>query len=98
MMKMNPFWSTYRQAMMIGVNAIIGSQKLLLAQAKWLLAQARSGEAWRHDAMHRAEPLARPALAAAQAADEHRLEQPPRGSARPARRRAEKRGASRRRS
>ncbi len=95
---MNPFWSTYRQAWMIGVNAIVGSQKLMLAQAKWLLAQARSGDARQHDATPRAEPLARPALAAARTADEHRLEQPPRGSAPPARRRAEKRGASPRRS
>ena len=98
MKKMNPFWSTYRQAWMIGVNAIIDTQKLLLAQAKWLMSQAQSGAVRAPDAPRHAEPVARPALAAAQVAGAHRVEQPPRGSARPGQQRAKKRGARRRRS
>lgn len=84
---MDSFWSNYRRAWMIGVNALIDWQKLMLAQAKWLILQNRSWAAPSEE-MGRAEPVARPA-AVAQAADEQRREPSPHGSAGgPARRRA----------
>jgi hypothetical protein len=39
---MDSVWSNYRRAWMIGVNAIIDWQKLMLAQTKWLISQNRS--------------------------------------------------------
>jgi hypothetical protein len=77
---MNSFWSNYRRAWMIGINAIIDWQKLMLAQTKWLISQNRSWAAPSEE-MRSAEPVARPAAAAAQAADEQRREAS-RGSAR----------------
>lgn len=95
--KMDSFWSNYRRAWMIGVNAIIDWQKLMLAQAKWLISQNRSWTAPSERAGG-AEPVARPAAVAAQAADEQRREPSPHGSARggdgPARRRATRRKRS----
>src|SRR5690242_154015 len=95
--KMDSFWSNYRRAWMIGVNALIDWQKLMLAQAKWLISQNRSW-ATPPEETGRAEPVARPAVAAARAADEQRREPSPHGSARgngPARRRATRRKRSR---
>lgn len=94
---MDSFWSNYRRGWMIGVNLLIDWQKLMLAQAKWLISQNRSWAAPSEE-MGRAEPVVRPAVAAAQAADEQRREPSPRGSARgdggPARRRATRRKRS----
>ena len=74
---MNPFWSSYRALWMSAINAAIASQKLMLAQVKWLLAQGRSG-ATRPAPRAPVERIARPALAAAQqAADAQRIEHAP---------------------
>jgi hypothetical protein len=78
---MDSVWSNYRRAWMIGVNAIIDWQKLMLAQTKWLISQNRSWAAPPEETGG-AEPRRRPAAAAAQAGDEQRREPPPRGSAR----------------
>ncbi|HEX6841622.1 MAG TPA: hypothetical protein VF113_08830 [Stellaceae bacterium] len=100
---MDSFGSNYRRAWMIGVNALIDWQKLMLAQAKWLIAQNRSWTApsektGGREPVARPEPVPRPAVAAAQAADEQRREPSPHGSARggsgPARRRATRRKRS----
>jgi len=71
---MNPFWSNYRRLWMIAANTIIDSQKFLLAQTKWLLSEARSGEAQLPTTAGATGRVAGPARAAAQAADEHREE------------------------
>lgn len=94
---MDSFWSNYRRAWMIGVNAIIDWQKLMLAQTKWLLSQNRS---WAKPSEQTggAEPVARTAAAAAQAADEQRREAPPRASARENDRHARHRATHRKRS
>ena len=94
--KMNPFWANYRRAWMIGVNAIIDWQKLMLAQAKWLISQNRAWTAPSEEAGG-TRSVARPAAAAAQAADEQRRESLPRGSAKEDQRRRS-RAAGRKRS
>jgi len=77
---MNSFWANYSRAWMIGVNAIIDWQKLMLAQTKWLISRNR---AWTAPSKEtgRTQPAARAAAAAAQAADEQRREPLPRGAA-----------------
>jgi hypothetical protein len=93
---MDAFWSNYRRAWMIGVNAIIDWQKLVLAQSKWLLSQSRSGGAPPPDTASGGLPAARPA-AAAQAAGQQRRWPPPRGSARQDDERVRSRATSRKR-
>jgi hypothetical protein len=94
---MDSFWSNYRRAWMIGVNAVIDWQKLMLARAKWLISQNRSW-AVPSEETGGGEPVARPAAAAARAADEQRREAPPPGSARGDDRRARSRAKRRKRS
>jgi len=92
---MNSFWSNYRRAWMIGVNAIIDWQKLILAQSKWLISQNRPWAAPPGETGG-AQPAARPAAAAAQAADEQRRGPLPRGSARADQRRRSRAGGRKR--
>jgi hypothetical protein len=88
------YWSNYRVAWMTAVNAVVNTQKLILAQTKWLLSQAPSARVIPLARGTAGNDVGRPTLAA-QATGEHRVEQSPRAPRQPPSTRAKLRGKRR---